>query len=182
MKSCAFPALLSNHHLHNVSGLAITFAEMLEFGKEYHKNVIENAKALGQALHERGLKVLMEHKGFTESHQIVVDVKEYGSGQKLAFSLEDAHIVLNKNLLPYDSQHDRGNPSGLRIGFQDVTRRGFKEKDIESLCSLILDVVKGTRTTDEVRQDVINLRQSFKDIKYGFQSISEAIEHLRKYV
>ncbi|NVM44062.1 MAG: serine hydroxymethyltransferase, partial [Candidatus Lokiarchaeota archaeon] len=74
LKHCMFPALLSNHHLHNVAGLAITFAEMLEFGKVYHKNVINNAKALGQALYERGINVLMEHKGFTESHQIVVDI------------------------------------------------------------------------------------------------------------
>jgi glycine hydroxymethyltransferase len=128
------------------------------------------------------VKVLGKTNGFTCSHQIVVDVREYGGGQKLAFSLEDAHIVLNMNLLPYDNQHNRGDPSGLRIGFQDVTRRGFKEKDIECLCSLVLDVVKGKRTPAEVRKDVIKLRQNFKEIKYGFQSVNDAREHLKKYV
>ena len=115
------------------------------------------------------------------SHQIVVDVREYGGGQKLASSLEDANIILNKNLLPYDNQHNRGDPSGLRIGFQDVTRRGFKEGDIEGVCSLILEVIKGERTPAEVRKDVIKLRQSFSEIKYGFQSVNEAKDYLKKY-
>ena len=53
---------------------------MLEFGKSYAEEVIVNAKALGQALHERGLTVTAERKGFTESHQIVVDVSKYGLG------------------------------------------------------------------------------------------------------
>ncbi|MCW3976490.1 MAG: serine hydroxymethyltransferase, partial [Candidatus Bathyarchaeota archaeon] len=118
----------------------------------------------------------------TRSHQIAVDVRDYGGGQKIASSLEEANIILNKNLLPYDNQHNRNDPSGLRIGFQDVTRRGFKEGDIECLCSLILEVIKDKRTPAEVRKDVIKLRQRFKEIKYCFQSVNEAKEHLRKYV
>jgi glycine hydroxymethyltransferase len=57
LKSSAFPALFSNHHLHNVAGLAVTLVEMLEFGKKYHKCIIENAKAFAEALNERGFKV-----------------------------------------------------------------------------------------------------------------------------
>ena len=54
-----------------LAGKAVAFAEMLEFGKQHAERVITNAKAPGQALYERDLTVLMEHKGFTESHQIV---------------------------------------------------------------------------------------------------------------
>jgi len=71
---------------------------------------------------------------------------------------------------------------GLRIGFQDVTRRGFKEDDIESLCSLMLEIMKGKRKPVDVKKDVIKLRQSFKEIKYCFQSINETKEYLKKYV
>ncbi|HSQ53140.1 MAG TPA: serine hydroxymethyltransferase, partial [Acidobacteriota bacterium] len=66
-------------------------------------------------------------------------------------------------------------------GFQDVTRRGFKPDDIETLCSLILEVIKGKRTPAEVKKDVIKLRQSFPGIKYGFQSVNEAKDYLKKY-
>jgi glycine hydroxymethyltransferase len=182
VQHAVFPLSASNTHLGRLPALGLAALELKLYGKELAKQTIKNAQTAGKCLFESGVKVLGQKNGFTQSHQITVDVREYGGGQKLAFSLEDAHIVLNKNLLPYDNQHNRGDPSGLRIGFQDVTRRGFKEKDIEVLCSLILDVVKGKRTPAEVRKDIIKLRQSFKEIKYGFQSVNEAKEHLKKYV
>ena len=67
------------------------------------------------------------------------------------------------------------------MGFQDVTRRGFKESDIKYLCDLMLDVVKRKRKPAEARKDVIALRQNFKGTKYGFQSVNEVIDHLKKY-
>jgi glycine hydroxymethyltransferase len=182
VQQAVFPMTTSNTHLGRLPALGLAALELKLYGKELAKQTIKNAQTAGRYLFENGVKVLGNKNGFTCSHQIVVDVREYGGGQKLAFSLEDAHIILNKNLLPYDNQHNRGDPSGLRIGFQDVTRRGFKEKDIECLCSLILDVVKGKRTPAEVRKDVIKLRQSFKEIKYCFQSVNEAKEYLMKYV
>jgi glycine hydroxymethyltransferase len=182
VQHAVFPLSASNTHLGRLPALGLAALELKLYGKELAKQTIKNAQTAGKCLFENGVKVLGKKNDFTCSHQITVDVREYGGGQKLAFSLEDAHIILNKNLLPYDNQHNHGDPSGLRIGFQDVTRRGFKEKDIECLCSLILDVVKGKRTPAEVRKDVIKLRQSFKGIRYGFQSVNEAKEHLRKYV
>jgi glycine hydroxymethyltransferase len=182
VQHAVFPLSASNTHLGRLPALGLAALELKLYGKELAKQTIKNAQTAGRCLFENGIKVLGQKYGFTCSHQIVVDVRVYGGGQKLAFSLEDAHIVLNKNLLPYDNQHNRCDPSGLRIGFQDVTRRGFKEKDVEYLCSLILDVVKGKRTPTEVRKDVIKLRQSFKEIKYGFQSVNEAKDYLMKYV
>ena len=182
VQHAVFPLSASNTHLGRLPALGLTALELKLFGKELAKQTIKNAQTAGKYLFENGVKVLGRNNGFTCSHQITVDVREYGGGQKLAFSLEDAHIILNKNLLPYDNQHNRGDPSGLRIGFQDVTRRGFKTGDIEQLCSLILDIVKGKRSPAEVRKDIIKLRQSFKEIKYGFQSVKDAKEHLRKYV
>ena len=67
------------------------------------------------------------------------------------------------------------------MGFQDVTRRGFKESDIHGLCDLMLDVVKEKRKATDVRKDVITLRQNFKEIKYGFGSIEEVMNYLEKY-
>jgi len=182
VQHAVFPLSASNTHLGRLPALGLAALELKLYGKELAKQTIKNAQTAGKCLFENGVKVLGRKNGFTCSHQITVDVREYGGGQKLAFGLEDSHIILNKNLLPYDNQHNHGDPSGLRIGFQDVTRRGFKEKDIECLCSLMLDVVKGKRTPTEVRKDVIKLRQSFNEIKYGFKSVNEAKEYLMKYV
>ncbi len=182
VQHAVFPLTTSNTHLGRLPALGLAALELKLYGKELAKQTIKNAQTAGKCLFENGVKVLGKKNGFTRSHQIVVDVRNYGGGKKVASDLEKANIILNKNLLPYDDQHNRGDPSGLRIGFQDVTRRGFKEDDIESLCSLMLEVMKGKKKPVEVRNDVIKLRQSFKEIKYCFQSINEAKEYLKKYV
>ncbi len=182
VQQAVFPLTTSNTHLGRLPALGLAALELKLYGKELAKHTIRNAQTAGKYLFEKGVKVLGKKNGFTQSHQIVVDIRDYGGGQKVASNLEEANIVLNKNLLPYDNQHNRGDPSGLRIGFQDVTRRGFKEGDIECLCSLMLEVIKGERKPVEVRKDVIKLRQSFKEIKYCFQSINETKDYLRKYL
>lgn len=182
VQQAVFPMTTSNSHLGRLPALGLAALEMKLYGKELAKQTIKNAQTAGKCLFENGVKVLGKKNGFTKSHQIVVDVREYGGGQKIASDLERANIVLNKNLLPYDNQHNRGDPSGLRIGFQDVTRRGFKKGDVEQICSLILEVVKGERKPVEVRPDVIKLRQGFEEIKYCFQTVDEAKEYLQKHV
>ncbi len=174
-----FPLSASNTHLGRLPALGITALEMKLFGSELAKQIVMNAQTAGQYLYENGVKVLAEHKGFTRSHQIAVDVCNFGGGKKIAQDLEDANIVLNKNLLPYDDQSNRENPSGLRIGFQDVTRRGFREEDIKHLCDLMLSVIKGKRKPSEVKQDVLAFKKDFNQVKYGFQSIEEALSYIK---
>ncbi|MFW9876946.1 MAG: serine hydroxymethyltransferase [Candidatus Thorarchaeota archaeon] len=187
LRSCAFPALLSNHHLHNVAGLAIAIAEMLEFGKEYHKNVIENAKALGQALNERGIKVLMEHKGFTESHQIVVDITEFektiGLGGDIEKLLESANIILNRNLLPYDIAEGRHyqNPGGLRIGTSEITRLGMGTSEMTDIAELIKKLLIDKVDPKKIKTEVVEFRKEFQEVKYCFQSPNRAYEYLKFY-
>jgi glycine hydroxymethyltransferase len=177
-----FPLTTSNTHLGRLPALGLAALELKVYGKELAKQTVKNAETAGKYLFENGVKVLGEKNGFTKSHQIAVDVRDYGGGKKIASNLEAANIILNKNLLPYDNQHNRKDPSGLRIGFQDVTRRGFKKGDIEYLCSFILDIVKGKRKSADVKKDIVKLRQTFNEIKYGFQSVNEAKDHLRKHV
>ncbi len=187
LRSCAFPALLSNHHLHNVAGLAISLAEMLEFGKDYHKNVIENAKALGQALSEQGLKVLMEHKGFTESHQIVVDITEFektlGLGGDIEKLLEEANIILNRNLLPYDLAQGRHyqNPGGLRMGTSEVTRLGMGRSEMIDIADFFKKLIIDKKDPKKVKSEVAEFRKDFQQIKYCFQSQNKAYEYLKFY-
>ena len=185
LRSCAFPALLSNHHLHNVAGLAIALAEMLEFGKEYHKNVIENAKALGAALYERGLKVLMEHKGFTESHQIVVDITDYektiGLGGDIEKLLEGANIIINRNLLPYDIAQGRHyqNPGGLRLGTSEVTRLGMGKSEMTDIAEFFKNLIVDKKDPKKVKDEVAEFRKEFQEIKYCFQTPNKAYEYLK---
>jgi glycine hydroxymethyltransferase len=175
-----FPLSTSSTHLGRLPALGVAALEMKLFGAELARQIVKNAQIAGQYLCENGVKVLCSSKGFTRSHQIAVDVCNFGGGKKVAQHLEDANIILNKNLLPYDNQDDRDNPSGLRIGFQDVTRRGFKEDDIKHLCDLMITVMKARRKPSEVKEDVIALKKEFNQVKYGFQNIAEAIQYVKK--
>lgn len=175
-----FPLSASNTHLGRLPALGMAALEMKVFGAELAKQTVKNAQTAGQYLCENGVKVLCSSKGFTRSHQIAVDIRDFGGGKKIAQDLEDANIVLNKNLLPYDDQSNRDNPSGLRVGFQDVTRRGFREGDVKHLCDLMLSVIKGTKTPSEVKPEVAALKKEFSQVKYGFQNLDEALNHIKK--
>ncbi|MCW4025594.1 MAG: serine hydroxymethyltransferase [Candidatus Bathyarchaeota archaeon] len=174
-----FPLSASSTHLGRLPALGIAALEMKVFGQQLAAQIVKNAQTAGQYLCENGIKVIAEHKGFTRSHQLAVDIRSYGGGNKIAQDLEDANIILNKNLLPYDNQSGKENPSGLRIGFQDVTRHGMGEGDIKHLCDLMLDVIKGKRTPAQVKVDAMALKKEFINVKYGFESVEEALNYAK---
>jgi len=187
LRSCAFPALLSNHHLHNVAGLAVAVAEMLEFGKVYHRNVIQNAKALGQALYEQGINVLMEHKGFTESHQIVADITKFektiGLGGDIEKLLEQANIIINRNLLPWDIAEGRHyqNPGGLRLGTSEVTRLGMGKSEMVDIALFFKKLLIDKKDPKKVKQEITEFKKEFQEIKYCFQTTNKAYEYFKLY-
>src|ERR1051325_850775 len=121
-----FPGTNSSYHLHHVAAKAIAFAEHFEFGAAYATQIIKNAKALGEALAKEGFKVFGEDRGYTESHQVLVQVGAIGEGKGkwAAELLEKAGIITNMNLVPGDTK--AMNPSGLRLGTQELTRIGMK--------------------------------------------------------
>ncbi|MEM3550427.1 MAG: serine hydroxymethyltransferase [Candidatus Bathyarchaeia archaeon] len=180
VQHAVFPLSASNVHLARLPAVSVAALELKLFGAELAKQTVKNAQTAGQYFYENGLKVLGEDKGFTMSHQLAVDVREWGGGKRVAEDLEEANIILNRNLLPYDDQNNRENPSGIRIGFQDVTRRGFKEGDIKYLCDLMLSVIKRKRAPQEVREEVKAFKKQFNRVEYGFQSVEEAINSLKR--
>jgi glycine hydroxymethyltransferase len=165
LQKAVFPGLVSNHHLHAMAALGVTLAEHLEFGRAYAAQVVRNAQALGQALHDRGLKVLGADLGFTRSHTIAVDVAAQGGGAKVAEDLERAHIVANKNLLPADTSAQ--HPSGIRLGSQELTRIGMGEGEMAEVASLIARVTRGEDPAG-VKAEVRNLRARFPSIRYCY--------------
>ena len=66
-----FPTLAATHQVNRVAALAAAAAEFLAFGKDYMAQIAANAQALGKALHERGIRVLGDHKGYTRTHQVI---------------------------------------------------------------------------------------------------------------
>lgn len=163
-----FPRFVSNHHLHRLPALAVTAVEMKYFGEAYANQVTRNAKALAEALASEGFKVLGEQLGYTKSHQVVIDVKELGGGDKAAKMLEEANIIVNKNLLPYDPPDAIKNPSGLRLGVQEMTRWGMKEDDMREIAKFFRQVLIERVDPVKVREKVVEFRRSFTKVHYTF--------------
>lgn len=163
-----FPGLVSNHHLHRIPALYITLKEMERFGKSYASQTIKNAQFLAKKLFDFGFKVLGKERDFTQSHQISCDVKKFGGGDFVAKILERANIILNKNILPWDKL-DPKKPSGIRIGVQEMTRFGMKEKEMEKIANFIKRVIIERENPEKIKKEVIKFRKRFQKVKYCFK-------------
>lgn len=181
IKRAVFPGLVSNHHLHSMAGVVAALAEMLEFGKEYAEQIVRNARALGQALYERGFNVLAEHKGFTKSHVLLIDITQQGDGGYIEEQLEKANIIVNRNLLPWDIREGRHfmHPGGLRLGTSEVTRLGMKENDMSEIADFVRRVVLDKESPEEVGEEVTEFREAFQTIHYCFEEGSKAHSYIR---
>lgn len=180
IKKSTFPGNVSNHHLHHVAGKAVMFAEMLAFGREYASQIVKNSKALAQALYERGFQVLGEKKGFTESHLLVADITKYGDGKTIEKNLEDANIILNRNLLPYDIKAGRHfeRPGGIRAGVSEVTRLGMKEQEMVEIADLMTRIVVKSESPTSVAKDVAEFRKDFQRVHYAFETARNAYDYI----
>lgn len=155
-----FPGSSSNHHLHTLPALIVATREMKAWAPAYAAQIVANARALGLALTSQGVPVEAGEFGFTESHQIAVNVSAHGGGVEVARRLEASDVIVNYNMLPGDT--DPRNPSGLRVGVQEMTRFGMVEKDMGSLAELMAASIKGR----QVKAEVNRLRARFLEMQF----------------
>jgi glycine/serine hydroxymethyltransferase len=166
VKSRAFPGSTSNHHLGTLLALLLATYEMNAFKAEYQKKVRANAKAFARALKNYGVSVEGDEKdGFTETHQVLIRVRRYGSGQEIARRLEDNNIIANYQALPDDETFL--DSSGIRLGVQEMTRFGMTEKDFDVLAGYLADVVVRNKS---VRDEIRELRRGFLEMKFCLSS------------
>jgi glycine hydroxymethyltransferase len=170
IKKAVFPGTTSNHHLHNVAAKALAFAEFLEFGRRYAKDVIRNARSLGTELATLGEKVLGEKNGYTMSHQLAIDVTKYSDGGKMEKRLESQNIIVNRQLIPGDLQAGRHymNPGGIRLGVAELTRLGMKRGEMAEIAEIVHLAMKGDDQA-KVKSRVAELRRGFQTVKYSFK-------------
>lgn len=135
-----FPGMQGGPLVHVIAGKAICFGEALkpEF-KTYAQNVIDNARALADALMKGGLKL---STGGTDNHLVLVDVTPFGIGGKIAEeSLESCGIAVNKNMIPFD-QRKPMDPSGIRIGTPALTTRGMGPNQLAEIGNWICQILQ----------------------------------------
>ncbi len=183
IKKAVFPGIVSNHHLHTMAGLAIAAVEMLMYGKEYAKNVVKSAKALAESLYNKGFDVLGVDLGFTETHQVALDITRYGLGGDIEKLLEKAGIIVNRNLLYNDP--GRGlhyeNPGGLRLGVQEIVRLGMGPDEMSYIAELFKKVIIDKEDPLKIRKLVAEFRENYQTIKYTFVENAKAHAFLKLF-
>ncbi len=160
-----FPGVLSNHHLHCTPPLYFALEEMERFGKDYVSQILKNSKALAGQLNDLGFDILGKEKGFTESHQVVANVEKQGRGDFVAKKLEEANIILNKNIISGDSANPN-KPKGIRLGVQEMTRYGMKEEEMKIIAELIKEVILDGKDIEIMKEKVAEFRKNFQEVKY----------------
>jgi glycine hydroxymethyltransferase len=135
IEKAVFPGIQGGPHANAIMavGVALREARKPSF-KKYAEQVVKNARMLSGELIRLGWRVV---SGGTDTHLFLLDTVSRGiTGKEATERLERAGIIVNKNLLPYDSRkpHD---PSGIRIGTPAVTTRGMKKKDMKKLAEKI---------------------------------------------
>ena len=154
INSAVFPGTQGGPLEHVIAAKAVCFKEDLSASfKAYTAQVVQNAKALGEALKARGLALV---SGGTDTHLLLVDLRPKNvTGDVVAELLDRAHITCNKNAIPFDPMPPKVT-SGIRLGTPAGTTRGFTEKEFYEIGNLIADVIEavGTSEQEKVVEDV----------------------------
>ena len=184
INSAVFPMLQGGPHNHQIGALAVALKEASspEF-ESYVRNVVDNAKALGEGLTGRGYNLVT---GGTDNHIILWDVKSTTglTGSKVERLLELASITANKNSIPGDTSAI--NPGGVRLGTPALTSRGFGAKDFDRVAEFLHRGCQlAVKVQDEAMQDSSNgkvLLRDFEKMLREDPSFSSELGQLRNEV
>ena len=172
INSAVFPGYQGGPLMHVIAAKAVAFQEALQPSfKEYIKSVLANAKILSETLKNNGFKIF---SGGTDTHLMLVDLRPFNvTGKDAETSLCKANITCNKNGIPFDTAKPTIT-SGIRLGSQAATTRGFGLNEFKIVGNLITKVIKGleknkdnnTEVENEVRKEVVELCSRFPIYKH----------------
>jgi glycine hydroxymethyltransferase len=128
---------VSHHHPADVVALAVAASEMDARGAVYAHATVANARRLGEALAEHGFTVCGEKAGFTECHQLWIDIAPLMDAEEASGRLIEAGIVVNAIPLPHIAA-----PAGLRLGVQEVTWAGMGAAEMDELVEIFAAVLR----------------------------------------
>jgi len=156
-----FPGIQGGPLMHVIAGKAVCLKEALspEF-KEYQKQIVKNARALSEALMDKGFNIV---SGGTDNHMMLVDLTNKGiTGKDAQLMLDEVKITVNKNGIPFDTLSPFVT-SGIRIGTPAVTTRGMKENEMLEIAELIDMALSGgfEKNKNEIAERVGRLTARF---------------------
>jgi len=160
--SAVFPGIQGGPLMHVIAAKAVALKNAMsnEF-VSYQAQILKNAQHLCGFMEKRGYRIV---SGGTDNHLFLVDLTDKGiTGNDAQIALERSGIMVNKNLIPFDTRGPN-TTSGIRIGTPAVTTRNMKEKEMEVICELIDRALKDVNNESlhlEIREEVRALCEHF---------------------
>jgi len=156
--SAVFPGIQGGPLMHVIAAKAVALGQaMTEDFKEYQRQIIKNAQHLCSSLEKKGYRIVSDG---TDNHLFMVDLTSKGlTGKEAQESLEASGIMINKNLIPFDTKSPNVT-SGIRVGTPAVTTRGMKEAEMDLIADFIDTVLQ--KPVDVALQD--NMRDKVKTL------------------
>lgn len=144
------PGIQGGPLMHVIAAKAVAFKEALtEEFKEYQRQIVRNAKALGENFARRGYRLV---SGGTDTHLFLVDLrKKEMTGKEAENALDLAGITVNKNTIPFDPQPPLVT-SGIRVGTPAVTTRGMKELETEEIAALMDESLQNRSSKEKLAE------------------------------
>lgn len=155
-----FPGIQGGPLMHIIAAKAVAFKEALQPSfKAYQQQIVANAKAMAQEFSALGVNMV---SGGTDNHLILLDLTSKGmTGKELETMLDEVHITVNKNAIPFDTQKPFVT-SGIRLGTPAMTSRGMKEGEAKTIARLITKVIEEKQDCfGEVTAEVAKLCADF---------------------
>ncbi|MDQ2083706.1 serine hydroxymethyltransferase [Xanthobacteraceae bacterium Astr-EGSB] len=139
LNSAVFPGMQGGPLMHVIAAKAVAFGEALRPSfKLYAKNIVENARALSDAVKSKGYDIV---SGGTDTHLMLVDLRPKRlTGKVSEAALGRAHITCNKNGIPFDPAKPTVT-SGIRLGTPACTTRGFGVAEFRQVGDMIAEVL-----------------------------------------
>jgi glycine hydroxymethyltransferase len=150
LDGAVFPGTQGGPLEHVIAAKAVAFGEALDPSfATYGQQVIANARTMAEALVAKGYQVV---SGGTDNHSMLIDLRNKGiSGKEAERVLGEAHITVNKNMVPFDDKSPFVT-SGIRIGTAAITTRGLKENDCRQIVELIDSALRHPNEEEELRR------------------------------
>ena len=150
LDGAVFPGTQGGPLEHVIAAKAVAFGEALDPSfASYGQQVIANARTMAEALLAKGYQVV---SGGTDNHSMLIDLRNKGiSGKEAERVLGEAHITVNKNMVPFDDKSPFVT-SGIRIGTAAITTRGLKENDCRQIVELLDSALRHPNEEEELRR------------------------------
>ncbi len=164
-----FPGMQGGPFMHVIAGKAVAFHEaMSEKFRADQARTVANARALGEALVELGLRLV---SGGTDTHLVLVDLRPKGlTGKQAEAILEQVGITVNKNTIPFDPESPFVT-SGIRIGTPALTTRGMREDQMREVAAVMGDALEAGEESDALP----GLRKRIEELAEAFPLYPELV-------